>query len=75
MRIILGLVALVLCGISGGLIDSNVEGLTPIKVCESFWSAWYCGRFCKRRNLCIPFLLLKQKTFCPQGQIVFTFNN
>ena len=36
MRIILGLIALVLCGISGGLIDSNVEGLKPKKYVNLF---------------------------------------
>ena len=36
MRIIIGLVALVLCGISGGLIDSNVEGITPKKYINLF---------------------------------------
>ena len=36
MRIILGLVALVLFVISSGLIDSNVEGVTPKKYTNLF---------------------------------------
>ena len=36
MRIILGLVALILFIISGGLIDSNVEGMTPEKYTNLF---------------------------------------
>ena len=45
MRIILGLVALVLCGISGGLIDSNVEGLTPKKYVNLFGMLGGLGYF------------------------------
>ena len=45
MRIILGLVALVLCGISGGLIDSNVEGLTPKKYVNLFGLLGSLGYF------------------------------
>ena len=45
MRIILGLVALVLCGISGGLIDSNVEGLTPKKYVNLFGVLGILGSF------------------------------
>ena len=45
MRIILGLVALVLCGISGGLIDSNVEGLTPKKYVNLFGILGILGGF------------------------------
>ena len=45
MRIILGLVALVLCGISGGLIDSNVEGFTPTKYVNLFGVLGILGGF------------------------------
>ena len=45
MRIILGLVALVLCGISSGLIDSNVEGLTPKKYVNLFGVLGILGGF------------------------------
>ena len=45
MRIILGLIALVLCGISGGLIDSNVEGLTPKKYVNLFGVLGIVGGF------------------------------
>ena len=45
MRIILGLVALVLCGISGGLIDSNVEGFTPKKYVNLFGVLGILGGF------------------------------
>ena len=45
MRIILGLVALLLCGISGGLIDSNVEGLTPKKYVNLFGVLGILGGF------------------------------
>ena len=45
MRIILGLVALVLCGISGDLIDSNVEGLTPKKYVNLFGVLGILGGF------------------------------
>ena len=45
MRIILGFVALVLCGISGGLIDSNVEGLTPKKYVNLFGVLGILGGF------------------------------
>lgn len=45
MRIILGLVALVLCGISGSLIDSNVEGLTPKKYVNLFGVLGILGGF------------------------------
>lgn len=45
MRIILGLVALVLCGISGGLIDSNVEGITPKKYINLFGILGSLGYF------------------------------
>ena len=45
MRIILGLVALVLCGISGGLIDSNAEGLTPKKYVNLFGVLGILGGF------------------------------
>ena len=36
MDIILGLVALILGGISGGLIDCNIEGITPKKYVNLF---------------------------------------
>ena len=45
MRIILGLVALLLCGISGSLIDSNVEGLTPKKYVNLFGVLGILGGF------------------------------
>ena len=45
MLIILGLIALVLCGISGGLIDSNVEGLTPKKYVNLFGVLGIVGGF------------------------------
>ena len=45
MRIILGLIALVLCGISGSLIDSNVEGLTPKKYVNLFGMLGILGGF------------------------------
>lgn len=45
MRIILGLVALILCGISGGLIDSNVEGITPKKYVNLFGVLGILGYF------------------------------
>ena len=45
MRIILGLVALVLFIISGGLIDSNVEGMTPEKYVNLFGVLGILGYF------------------------------
>ena len=45
MCIILGLVALVLYGISGGLIESNAEGLTPKKYVNLFGVLGILGSF------------------------------
>ena len=45
MNIILGLVALILGGISGGLIDCNIEGITPKKYVNLFGLLGSLGYF------------------------------
>ena len=45
MDIILGLVALILGGISGGLIDCNIEGVTPKKYVNLFGLLGSLGYF------------------------------